>query len=142
MRVNKYRAKRTKDEEWVYGSLVNIGRKKKAIINNADFDWSEDYAPRNDDGEYTLIGDVYEVIPDTVCQFIGIMYFGREIYEHDLIRCGGILYEIVFKEEFSCFLLRQVLNNGIMAPITLFLNGVNCEYIGNIFDDIGKVKLK
>lgn len=83
-------------------------------------------------------GDTFynKVIPETVCQFV-MKHKGNDIYEHDLIRCFGFLFEVVFKEEIGVGCLLY-LRNSILGRIPLGkgLELSDYELVGNVFDNL------
>ena len=71
MRVSKYRGKTIDTNEWVYGNYVYSEEDKRAFIYTTGYFGS----------------GTYEVIPETVGQFIGRLDKNNiEIYEGDMLR--------------------------------------------------------
>ena len=100
-----FRGKRVDNDEWVYGFLV----KMFGVLNIADKD-NENI--------------IYEVIPETVGQFIGLPdKNSNKIFE------GDIVYNGVFKAQVE-------LINGRFSPFgsDMFFAD-ECEVIGNIYDN-------
>ena len=74
MRTIKFRGKRLDNGEWVYGDLEIRRIDMRCFIHTY-----------NDDGTYFR---QFEVIPETVGQFIGIEdNYNHDVYEGDIIEC-------------------------------------------------------
>lgn len=122
-RTIKFRGKSIYDEEWLYGSLVRIEKDRYAII-----------PPLNDIEIGKSIG-MYEVCLETIGQFTGVKYNDREIYEHDLIECAGVLCEIVYNDKIGAFVLLEVLTQNLGSkPIGQMIDLFCIKYVGNIYD--------
>jgi len=84
MREHLYKAKRLDNGEWAEGSLthfVNSGNYKIAVpqpkenVETNLSDWMRDYT----------------VIPETVCEFTGLLdKNGKKIFEDDVVKSGGV----------------------------------------------------
>lgn len=82
-----------------------------------------------------ITGFSYEVDPITVGQFTGVKYNDREIYEHDLIECAGVLCEIVHNDKIGAFVLLEVLTQNLGSkPIGQMIDLFCIKYVGNIYD--------
>lgn len=121
----KFKAKRLDNGEWVEGSLTYS--QGTAFIHRKESD--------EDDRCYLT---PYEVIPETVCQFTGIMDEDcNEIWEGDIVRDTedllGIdnLYEVVYIEEEGNFAFKSLDKVDNYEP---FVNLFNACVTGNKFD--------
>lgn len=121
----KFKAKRLDNGEWVGGSLTYS--QGTAFIHRKESD--------EDDRCYLT---PYEVIPETVCQFTGIMDEDcNEIWEGYIVRDTedllGIdnLYEVVYIEEEGNFAFKSLDKVDNYEP---FVNLFNACVVGNKFD--------
>ena len=121
----KFKAKRLDNGEWVEGSLTYSQR--TAFIHRKESD--------EDDRCYLT---PYEVIPETVCQFTGMMDEDcNEIWEGDIVRdkydvlCINNLYEVVYIEEEGNFAFKSLDKVDNYEP---FVNLFNACVVGNKFD--------
>lgn len=97
MRIIKFKAKDLKTKEWVYGNLIEhediLDRSKK-------YYYIESYT-----GE-----DRYEVDPNTICQFIGLLDKNKkEIYDKDYLSDGDLTIRVYWNENEAKF------SNGIAS---------------------------
>lgn len=77
MNIPKFKAKSTDNGDWVYGYIIELWRNPKPAF-------CIDTAKRFD------ADDIYQIIPETICQFTGLIdKDGVEIYSDD-IRTDGI----------------------------------------------------
>ena len=137
MRTIKFRGKRSKDDEWVYGGLVYRLPKHPEIIINEYITHQNGECEDN----FVFYQDIYE---DTVGQFTGLHdKNGKEIYEGDILMCIGERNDNKGRKYY-----RKVLfDNGafgmtvpeykfISALCNHVVNGkLNWEVIGNIYDN-------
>lgn len=121
----KFKAKRLDNGEWVEGSLTYS--QGTAFI----------HCKENDEDDRCYLTP-YEVIPETVCQFTGIMDEDcNEIWEGDIVRDTedllGIdnLYEVVYIEEEGNFAFKSLDKVDNYEP---FVNLFNACVVGNKFD--------
>lgn len=133
----KFRGKRSKDDEWVYGGLVYRLPKHPEIIINEYITHQNGECEDN----FVFYQDIYE---DTVGQFTGLQdKNGKEIYEGDILMCIGERNDNKGRKYY-----RKVLfDNGafgmtvpeykfISALCNHVVNGkLNWEVIGNIYDN-------
>ncbi len=123
MRTIKFRGKKKKNGEWIYGDLMNdnIGG---CYIYPID---SENLYKEN------------EVIPDTVGQSTGLYdKDGNEIYEGDILLFHGEVKRVVGYEDshMASFSLLSPYDLGFMSTFgTGSFEPFYCEVIGNIHDN-------
>ena len=128
MREYLYRAKRKDNKEWIYGSLVHqtdfYGNKcdRYFIIDGTS---TQDYD----------IGDEYEVIPETVGQYIGI----EDFYEGDVLSFVDELEVSDYHDKITRVGM-VIFENGSFAIKDInFIKhyrwmDYDCKKIGNIYD--------
>ncbi len=115
MREILVRGKRVDNGEWVYGSLIELGKKK--YICFAD--------------ECHNIMDVgalsFEVIPETVGQYIGFLdKNGNKIFKSDIVLVDGKRCIVVFE-------------NGCYYPMGAYIARSGFEYDKNDYEIIGNI---
>lgn len=99
MRTIKFRGQRIDTKEWVYGDLIQYATNEILILPQFNRDWD-------------IIEAGYNVIPETVGQFIGLLDKNKvEIYKGDLVRECGSIYEIVW-QAYTCRWIMQSLTEG------------------------------
>lgn len=136
MRTIKFRAQKTTNEIWVYGSLVYSNDLDAAIY----------YQVGN--GSVKSMEWVY-VKPDTIGQFTGLYdKNGKEIYEGDIVEVTSLRYgyedfmkrmlcEIVYDNDFCCFnFLASDSERCMLATIPV----AEIEVIGNIHNNKGLIR--
>lgn len=135
LRAIKFRGKSIYDDKWLLGSLVKIEKDRYAVI-----------PPLNDIEIGKSIG-MYEVCPETVGQFTGLLdKDGKEIYE------GDILHTITFgfnPEEYTAIILYRNCSFQLSNGRNLFYFGQSdltkmddTIVIGNIYDNPELIKEK
>ena len=123
-RTIKFRGKSIYDEDWLYGSLVKIEKDRYAII-----------PPLNDIEIGKSIG-MYEVYPETVCQFTGLLdKNGKEIDEGDIIKGFDIIIEVWYSEDRACFIAEMKEPQNCMVDILGGYDTGRMEIIGKIYDN-------
>jgi len=131
MRTIRFRAKRTKDGEWLSnGTLLQL---------DGPYDLRY-YMPRRDadchvytDGDGTITEmdcDLYPVRESTICQAVGTEdATGRDIYENDIVEYDGSLYRVRYIRKTGRFIGW----NPEAKYKTINFN--QSTVVGNIFDD-------
>lgn len=129
----KFKGKRVDNGEWVCGSLIN----KKTLYDNGGIEyqfkeWEEKYS-------YIYENNCYEeypenlilVIPDTVCQCIGLNDKNAvEIYDKDIADINGLRYEIYFDQDRLMYVYRD--KSESMYNIS---RRDNVKIVGNMVDN-------
>lgn len=135
MREIKFRGKRLDNEEWVHGDLLQIVG--GFVIYHGSHTDSTLIEDRPNIAVELYMDEVSPVYPDTVGQFTGIKDKNcREIYEHDLIECGGILCEVVFNSHIGSFSLLEVFTQQLGSqPLGVMLDMFHASLKGNIHDN-------
>lgn len=129
-----FKAKRTDNGKWVEGSLI-----RGVFVRCAD---NQDipYILNIDDIEcdYDNFGDLtdgfgyYEVNPDTICQFTGLVdRNGDKIWENDIVRLDEDLYIVTWEEDDAMFALEDV---GVVEHFCN-VDSKWCEIVDNKFDN-------
>lgn len=139
----KFRGKRVDNGEWVYGSLVN-----NLWVNNKTGDVCE-IIPAHDTNDcwedYASEG-IYEVIPETVGQFVGVIdILGKQCYEKDIVTIEQSTIGRGSRTKYKKFNTVITFDNGSFdAPFPKdygeyrFRRGLwfhNFEIIGNIYEN-------
>lgn len=134
----KFRGKRIDNGEWVYGSYTQMReddhnecfRAKPHKAYHRIWQWEA--------GDWNMGGYAnYEVIPETVCQWTGLLdKQGSKIFEGDILKTDdGDIVEVRYEKIYASF--------GLWKKGWSFLHYFHeavepqcCEIIGNIHDDL------
>lgn len=130
----KFRGKRSKDDEWVYGGLVYRLPKHPEIIINEYITHQNGECEDN----FVFYQDIYE---DTIGQFTGLYdKNGREIYEGDIVyqRTYYGNRPCVVRFEEGTFMVGY--HEGSSTKHTPMLIKNSCVVIGNIHDNQELIK--
>ena len=116
MRRIKFRGKRIDGKGWIRDSYT--------LIQDGDGTWLHD-------------NDVEKIDENTLGQFTGLCdKSGKEIYEHDLVECAGVLCEVVYSDKIGSFVLLEVLSQNLgNKPIGQMIDMFGIRYAGNIYDN-------
>ena len=129
LRIIKFRGKSIYGEDWMYGSLVKLEKDRYSVI-----------PPLNDIEVGKSIG-MYEVHPETVCQFTGLLdKNGKEIYEGDIIKGFDITIEVWYSEDRACFIAEMKEPQNDVVDILGGYDTQRMEIIGNIYDNPDLIK--
>lgn len=126
----KFRGKRSNDNEWIYGNLVNINNSYHILSEN---DMVEDGHHIRQDSDVPTWVD-----KDTIGQFTSLKDMkGNDIYEGDLLKANdGVIYEVWYSEIIGCFVIKMVNHKNDWADILGNYYTEECfEAIGNIYDN-------
>lgn len=131
-RTIKFRGKNLYNNEWIFGDLIQYESGEMAIFSKKLSQYG---------CEATEMFNRSKAIPETVGQFTGVKYNDREIYEHDLVECSGVLCEIVCNDKIGAFVLLEVLTQNLgNKPIGQMLDMFDIKYVGNIYDNLELIK--
>lgn len=136
MRTIKFRGKRVKDGQWIYGNLADYSFSvlqntinKKVIFSNI-----VSFATDN----FGFVVNDCEVAPATVGQFTGLLdKNGKEIYEGDILFDYDFneMVEVEYEEQLGAFILDKIPTIGAVGYIGSKDTELYCEIIGNIHDN-------
>lgn len=127
IREIKFRGKNKQTGEWLLGDLMhdNIGGSYIYPIDAKNL-YKEN-----------------AVIPDTIGQFTGLKdKNGREIYEGDIVKCNGFIYQVCYEcERIASF---YIVNYGDMYRHYFgeAMEAEDCVVIGNIHDNPELLKME
>lgn len=152
-RLFRFRGKRKDNGEWVFGSL----------INNAFF-WTHSKAPifyifqpAEDFDSFDNIQDdldIFDVVPESVGQFVGITILGTRLFDGDIIKvtppnATPAYFRVFWSDSDMSFRVRNSLmpdSDGwgrLSRLVDLFFNkpDISVEIVGNWFDNPNMEKL-
>ena len=126
MREIEYKAKMVDGGVWVYGNYCELAGRKYIIPDHSQF---------RDIHDADLENSFTEIIPETVCQWTGLLdKQGVKISEGDILKTdGGDIVEVRYEKIYASFGLWK---KG-WAFLHYFHEAVEpqcCEVIGNIHD--------
>lgn len=133
MRDIKFKAKRVDNSRWIHGvSLIKFAPDDKEAQYFIPYKGRKCDALTDAKGQINRLDGVMvqRVHPKTICQFIGAKDANyREIYEGDIVRHGGSLYEIRYLPDYARF---AGVKPGARAAVFSFRA---CTIVGNVFDN-------
>lgn len=131
MRTIRFRAKRTKDGEWLSnGTLLQLDGPYDLRYympqRDADCDAWTDRS-----GTITQLDcNLYPVQEETICQAIGVEdATGRDVYENDIVEYDGSLYRVRYVKKSGRFI-----GWNPQAKYKT-INFTQCTVVGNTYDD-------
>ena len=125
MREILFKAKRLDNNEWVYGYLV---KHPSAIQIGETSPWYIHVPPAHPEDN----GGVYNVDPETVCQYTGLAdKSGEKIFEGDICLFDDYSGLVSYSEEDGMFVFAYEENIEINFGQ---IYGTDLEVIGNIYD--------
>ena len=125
MRDVLFRGKRVDNGETVEGFYIFDGFNHYIV---------KFYTDENAEGTLYPIQEAFEVVPETVEQFIGQTdKNGKRIFDGDILQKDGSKYRVYYYPTFAMYMLTRLPNgggsNGMITQI------FDCKVIGNIHDN-------
>ena len=131
-----FKAKRISNGEWITGALIIYEDGTCKIVTNCL------------EGDAVILINAYEVDRDTVCQCTGLKdKNGKLIWENDIVKYhfGNVYAQIRYGAYQNCFDSQKAEHIGFYVDwsesrnyrkdLGYWINMVNAEVIGNIFDN-------
>lgn len=128
MREILFRGQREDNGEWVEGDLRQDRDLLQTFIDGWDYYISETGLEREP--------FIYEVIPETVGQYIASDKNGRKVFDGDIMKNSTDQYIVIkWDQRYSAYMTR-ITFNGVSYDVIANEKAINkAEVIGNIHDD-------
>lgn len=129
----EFKAQRIDNKEWVYGYFIK-NKNGECYIKDTDYNVTN--------GKNNLIP--YEVIPETVCQYIGVKdKNGKKVYDNDKVKLHQFLFDgneieneltgyVSYHKNTACYCISQIENN-FYEKNTGYKKGEGQEPICNLY---------
>lgn len=140
-----YRGKHKDTKNWVQGSLIKLRGKTFICEEGAlEIGGDCDVYINNDVRKGKLVRcRVHEVIPNTVCQCVGMRDSNKKpIFDGDILRGAWKTYIEVFWHKFSCGFQARKCGSTIYHDIDYYHGREGLTVVGNKFDNPEMLKVK